>query len=205
MNKILLVAAIILAVGILGYLGSQSSDKFEHRGIMDKLHGYEGGALMADKMFDTAQFVRVHAKIPGVAPFFTESRTGALLSFPCGHCHSVPLSQLSSWGDQQVQKAHWDIHLKHAGAPVMDCFTCHNRHNLDELISLAGHSISFDRVFEMCGQCHTQAYRDWQGGAHGKSLLGWRQPRVAKTCVSCHNPHQPAIEPRWPSRLVERE
>ena len=43
---------------------------------------------------------------------------------------------------------------------------------------------------------------DWAGGAHGKRLAGWAPPRVSKTCVECHNPHQPQWDKRAPVHVA---
>lgn len=134
-------------------------------------------------------------------PFLVEARTPYLLHYECSECHSKPIDELKAEGVQGVKKAHWDVHLKHAGAAVMSCGTCHPSDNLDELKSLENHKISFDHSYQLCGQCHSSQLNDWIGGAHGKRLGGWTEPRIVKTCVGCHNPHNPAFEPRWPARL----
>lgn len=135
------------------------------------------------------------------AHFLVEARTPYLLHYECSECHSEPMDDLKSEVADGLKKAHWNIHLAHAGASVMSCGTCHPSDNLNELKSLENHKISFDHSYQLCGQCHSSQLNDWIGGAHGKRLGGWTEPRIVKTCVGCHNPHKPAFEPRWPARL----
>jgi hypothetical protein len=200
MNKLIVAAIIVVLVSVLAWLGHRSQGAFAHESLVDKLRQYEGGALMPDHQFDTADFMRVHADMEDLRSFFVPVRSTAIASFPCQNCHSIPLTEMGTAGQREKKRAHWDVQVMHAGATVMDCFTCHSKTHLDQLESLGGHPISFDRSFELCAQCHTTQYKDWLGGAHGKNLSGWLPPRVAQTCVGCHDPHKPAIESRWPSR-----
>jgi formate-dependent nitrite reductase cytochrome c552 subunit len=98
-----------------------------------------------------------------------------------------------------VKKAHWNIKLNHADATTMNCRTCHSAPETDKLTSLTGKAIDFEHSYQLCAQCHQEQKKDWSGGAHGKRLRSWAPPRVSMTCVSCHNPHSPAFEPRWPA------
>lgn len=213
MKKLITVVAIILIVGGLGYLATQSKSKFEHHGLMEEIHhndSYhsnahsEGSNSQFVSEIDTSDFLKVHSEDPKVKSFFTQFRTQDIISFPCQNCHNVPLDKIQT-KNTDSKKAHWDISLKHASGSVMNCTTCHDASNMDYLTSLSGESIPLDRSFEMCSQCHSSQYKDWVGGAHGKSVNGWKPPRVVKTCVNCHDPHKPAFEPRWPSRLNKAE
>ena len=147
---------------------------------------------------DTSLLLVVHSN---VADFFTEKRTISLTSFPCTNCHSQSLAKLQSGPAPNIRKAHWDIHLVHANESIMNCTTCHAKNDMNQLTSLTEKLITLDESYKLCGQCHSTQYKDWQGGAHGKQLNGWKPPRVAQTCVSCHNPHQPAFAKRFPARL----
>jgi len=133
--------------------------------------------------------------------FLVEAREPYMLHFSCNECHSKPLDELRSELSPTAKKAHWDIHIDHADATTMSCATCHPSDNLDELQTLEGSRVSFNHSYKVCAQCHSTQFKDWQGGAHGKRLGGWTKPRIAKTCVGCHNPHKPAFESRWPARL----
>ena len=130
--------------------------------------------------------------------FLMPDRKGQITSFPCNECHTKPLQELKEEGKK---KAHWDIKVIHADPEVMNCATCHNGNSMNNLQSLAAASIDFNHSYKLCAQCHSDQFKDWVGGAHGKNIGGWANPRVAMTCVNCHNPHQPKIVSRWPSRF----
>ena len=83
------------------------------------------------------------------------------------------------------------------GKPLA-CDTCHNQDNRDFLVTSKGSKIDLDHVYDMCGQCHFRQKKDWIGGAHGKRVVYWAGERVVKNCTSCHNPHSPRFEKRWP-------
>lgn len=145
---------------------------------------------------------KVLAELPDTdKSFYIPERSSMIKSFPCSNCHSKSLKELEKLGEEEMKKAHWNIKLKHASAEVMDCKTCHNENNLDELVSITDKSISINHSYQQCGQCHSNQYKDWQGGAHGKRLGGWAPPKVINSCVNCHNPHSPAFASKWPARL----
>ena len=122
--------------------------------------------------------------------FLIHSREATLEKFPCQRCHKLPL--------EGKPKAHWNLKLQHAADAVMNCATCHDPANLNQLKTLTNKPVSFDQSAQLCAQCHSKQASDWAGGAHGKRLIGWAPPRVSKTCVECHNPHQPQWDKRQP-------
>ena len=122
------------------------------------------------------------------------ARTGDIVKYPCSSCHDKPLEVATS-----SETPHPDIQLNHADSSILTCTSCHASDNLDSLHSLTGQAIDFDHSYQVCAQCHTQQAEDWEGGAHGKRVGGWAPPRVIETCTSCHNPHDPKLEPRWPA------
>ena len=208
MNKKIIVVVIVLVVCCLGYWGPLNSDHFAHHSLMEELeHNHtsaatERGHGLLDEI-DTTEFIRIHSKHENIKDFFVDFRTTEITSFPCQNCHDRSLDILKS-ESSEVKNAHWDIKLDHADLTVMTCITCHDADNMNMLKSIQGESISLDRSFEMCSQCHSTQYMDWEGGAHGKNLSGWNSTRVVKTCIGCHEPHKPKIESRWPSRLVSK-
>lgn len=129
-------------------------------------------------------------------PFHTLARTDQIQKYPCSTCHE---GSLKSEESSRLAEPHQDIQLNHADASVMSCTTCHAADNLDSLHTLTGTSIEFDHSYQVCSQCHSQEFEDWEGGAHGKRVGGWAPPRVIETCTSCHNPHDPAWDTRWPA------
>lgn len=132
--------------------------------------------------------------------FLIPERSSQIEGYKCSVCHTKTLPELKA-STKGNKKSHWDKTLNHASADIMNCTTCHTADNMDVLHSLTGDTILFDHSYKMCGQCHSGEFKDWQNGAHGKQLGGWAPPRVSKTCVNCHNPHDPAFKSKMPARL----
>jgi len=143
----------------------------------------------------------------GEFTFLIPERKEQIKSYACIECHSKPLEQMKS---PEITKAHWDIKLNHANSDAMNCATCHNPDNMNNLNSLTGKDIDFNRSYKLCSQCHSGQFEDWKGGAHGKKVAGWAPPRASMTCVNCHTPHSPGFELRWPvqfntQKVIERQ
>jgi hypothetical protein len=173
-----------------------------HTPLANRLKAYTDSVVYEQSSLDAMQQVKlVLAQIHDTISVLLPERTSAIRSYPCNNCHTQPLAKLSAGNKVDEKKSHWDIEIIHGNAEVMNCQTCHNTTNMNELISLTGKSILFDESYKQCRQCHTTQYADWVGGSHGKRLGGWVSPRIINTCASCHNPHKPAFESRWPSRL----
>ncbi|UTW63921.1 hypothetical protein KFE98_07225 [bacterium SCSIO 12741] len=203
MKKWIVLLVLVLMVVLIAKLAPQLSHGSGHHGSLikeiqknDEVPTYH---LEYNSRLDTSLLVRVHPKLAGVHPFYTETREDGLNSFPCSNCHSESLAELQAKPDKP-KNSHWNLSLQHASSETMECLTCHSESNLDELVTLTGKPLSINRSFELCGQCHSTQYKDWQGGAHGKQLNGWAPPRLAKTCVGCHNPHNPSFPTRLPAR-----
>lgn len=130
-----------------------------------------------------------------LASFHTLTHTDQLEKYPCSTCHEA----LSDNNLETSTEPHWDIELNHAPAEVMTCTTCHATEDLDTLRTLTDVPIEFEHSYKVCAQCHSSQYEDWIGGAHGKRIEGWAEPRVVENCVGCHNPHEPAWDIRWPA------
>ena len=171
----------------------------EYHSITDKIEAksknYHGVSLSSEAYFGDIKMLEI---TEGEHTFLIPDRKSKIKSYACTECHSKPLKELQSKG---VKKAHWNIKLKHADVNTMNCITCHNSENTDNLKSLTGNSIDFNRSYKLCSQCHTSQFQDWKGGAHGKKIGGWAPPRASMTCVNCHNPHNPKFESKWPARF----
>ena len=127
--------------------------------------------------------------------FRTETRKDKIERFKCSQCHNNKSVSVA----QAAEMAHGDIKLDHGGREKpLSCFTCHNKEQRDALETEAGVKVDMDHSYEMCAQCHFRQKKDWVGGAHGKRVAYWAGQRVVKNCVSCHNPHSPRFEKRWP-------
>ncbi len=131
--------------------------------------------------------------------FFIPERKSQIKSYACIECHSKPLTEMQK--GSELEQAHWNIKLNHANSNAMNCATCHNGNDMNNLNSLTGKSIDFNKSFKLCAQCHANQVKDWAGGAHGKNIGGWSKPRVAHNCINCHNPHAPQIASKWPVRF----
>lgn len=128
-------------------------------------------------------------------PFWTEGRKDKMERFQCSQCHNNREVKVL----RAAEVAHGDIRLVHGGKDKpLSCFTCHKKDERDFLVTEKGVKVDMDHSYRMCGQCHFRQNRDWVGGAHGKRVSYWAGKRVVKNCTSCHDPHSPRFEKRWP-------
>ena len=127
--------------------------------------------------------------------FWTETRKDKMERFTCSKCHDNKNVTVV----RAAEMAHGHIVLDHGGrTKPLSCFTCHNKDERDYLVTEAGEKVDMDHSYRMCGQCHFRQKKDWVGGAHGKRIYYWAGKRVVKNCASCHDPHSPRFEKRWP-------
>jgi hypothetical protein len=128
-------------------------------------------------------------------PFWTETRKDKMQRFECSQCHNNKSVTIVG----AAAMAHGKIVLVHGGQDKpLSCYTCHNKDERDFLVTEEGSKIDMDHSYQMCGQCHFRQKKDWVGGAHGKRISYWAGQRVIKNCTSCHDPHSPRFEKRWP-------
>ena len=171
----------------------------EYHSIIDKIEAesknYHGVSVSSDVHFGDIKMLEISED---GQTFLIPDRKGKITSYKCTECHTKPLNQMKS---ADLKKAHWDINLAHADINTMNCVTCHDSKNMDNLSSLTGKSIDFNKSYKLCSQCHTKQFTDWKGGAHGKEIGGWAPPRASMTCVNCHNPHKPGFSSKWPARF----
>ncbi|WP_298317418.1 cytochrome c3 family protein [uncultured Aquimarina sp.] len=171
----------------------------EYHSLTDKIEAesknYHGTTISSESFIGDIETIEI---TEGEHTFLIPERKSQIISYACIECHTKPLKELKG---VDLKKAHWDINLVHANDKIMNCATCHNGDDMNNLKSLTGTAIDFNRSYQLCAQCHSSQFEDWKGGAHGKNIGGWSTPRAAMTCVNCHNPHKPEIESRWPSRF----
>jgi formate-dependent nitrite reductase cytochrome c552 subunit len=138
--------------------------------------------------------VPVIIKQPG-RRFRTETRKDKMERFRCSACHNNKEVKIT----RAAETAHGDIINVHGrrGQPLA-CFACHKEDERDFLVNENGLRIDMDHSYQMCSRCHFRESRDWIGGAHGKRVAYWAGERVVRNCTSCHNPHSPRFEKRWP-------
>lgn len=200
------VITLILIVCLFA-VSCKHSGEHKYHTVIDKIEANTveyTGEISSDIYNETLKKVEV---IDGAFKFLIPERKSQIASFNCTECHSQPLDKLKEHKVGE-KAAHWNIKLNHAEAETMNCTTCHNKNDFDNLQSITSSSIDFNYSYKLCSQCHQQQFNDWKGGAHGKQLGGWAPPRVSNTCVNCHNPHSPKFEKRWPVRFntqVEKE
>lgn len=87
----------------------------------------------------------------------------------CLSCHNVQLKKHDVFGTDNNA-----------------CYVCHNSRDMMSLRFLNGTSISLDKAFLICQQCHQERYKAWEEGTHGK-------PGEKISCTECHDPHKPYI------------
>jgi len=127
--------------------------------------------------------------------FWTETRKDNVERFKCSQCHNNKEVKIA----RAAEMAHGDIALVHGGKKKpLNCFTCHKKDERDFLVTEKGLKLDMDHSYQLCGQCHFRQEKDWVGGAHGKRVSYWAGKRVVKNCTSCHDPHSPRFEKRWP-------
>ena len=184
---------------VLFLISSCKHKEEEYHSLIDKVKAesknYHGIKLSSKSYFGDTKMIEI---TEGNHTFLIPERKGKIKLYACTECHTKPLSQIKG---KDYKKAHWDIKIVHANKNAMNCVTCHNVNNMDELTSITGKGIDFNKSHNLCSQCHTQQFKDWKGGAHGKRIGGWAPPRASMTCVNCHNPHKPAFDTKWPARF----
>ncbi len=139
--------------------------------------------------------VRVNDAYQG-GGFYTRARKNEIKRFKCSACHNNQEVSIRN----AAAISHADIKINHGGKDTpLACNTCHNKNDRDFLTTAKADKIDMDHVYEMCGQCHFRQKKDWIGGAHGKRVMYWAGERVVENCTSCHDPHAPRFEKRWPA------
>ncbi len=177
---------------------SSCKNEGEYHSVSDRIAAEEvpyHGTLSSEELLAGRDLIKI---TEGDHIFLIPERKSQIKSFACIECHSKPLSQMK---EPDKTTAHWDITIKHANIETMNCASCHNPQDMNNLRSLTGSKIDFDLSYKLCAQCHNTQFKDWKGGAHGKKISGWTPPRASMTCVECHNPHDPGFSQRWPAQF----
>jgi hypothetical protein len=143
-----------------------------------------------------------HARRFGSVTLQTALRARSLDQYPCASCH---LGRKLVMADKRVTDAHQDIRPVHPEQTGALCSTCHAADDVEQLALESGKRVTLDESYRLCAQCHFTQADAWAHGAHGKRLDGWQGRRVVMACADCHDPHQPALEPRIPFRAPQLE
>jgi hypothetical protein len=84
------------------------------------------------------------------------------------------------------------------------CLDCHDAEERDSLHLSDGSLVAFEDSWQLCTQCHAKKLPDWRAGVHGKRTGHWRGPKEYRTCVVCHDPHDPPFKPIAPKPAPTR-
>lgn len=137
----------------------------------------------------------VDAQHGSAPPFVVGVRQDKLYFYPCSDCHSF-MDPNNEVRELDVEEGH-PAKLEHGDGQIW-CLSCHDSTEYGRLRDLLSEPVDFDHGYQVCSGCHAQKYRDWTYGGHGKRYANWRGERRLYSCVECHNPHQPSIQPRAP-------
>jgi hypothetical protein len=150
----------------------------------------------------TAERDAGHARRFGSVTRPTALRTLPLGQYPCSSCH---LGRKVVMARKRVADAHQNIHPVHPTQTGARCSTCHAADNVEMLALANGERTTLDESHRLCATCHFAQVDAWAAGAHGKRLNTWQGRRVVMACPDCHDPHQPALQPRIPFRAPQIE
>ncbi len=116
--------------------------------------------------------------------------------YKCSSCHTDKPVDVNLG----MELTHGNVQLEHGSeGQALTCIDCHHPDDRDYLEDKKGRKIDFDHSYQLCGQCHFRQKRDWLGGAHGKRASNWAGERVVFNCATCHDPHSPRFEKRFPA------
>ena len=127
--------------------------------------------------------------------YTVQSRSNQFEFIPCAACHAYTEPNPTP---RFLEEAPHYAEVKH-GSAQMWCTDCHAFENRDMLVTPSGELVNLDKGYVVCAQCHSDTFRDWKRGAHGKRIGNWQGDRTINSCMDCHNPHHgPGIKPRSP-------
>lgn len=104
---------------------------------------------------------------------------------------------------RKLEDPHEDKDLKH-GKGAFWCLTCHSANKRNLLHLFNGEEVKWGEAPRLCGQCHGSIYRDWQNHLHGRWVGTLDDPKPARICTGCHNPHDPVFKSVPPEPAPER-
>jgi hypothetical protein len=127
---------------------------------------------------------------------------------PCGgECHE-PNDPRTNVTVRELEEDHDEMEFSHGN---LWCLNCHDKENRDSLRLSDGSPVAFEDSWRLCTQCHAEKLPDWRAGVHGKRTGHWRGPKEYRTCVVCHDAHDPPFKsitpepvPRRPEEIIQR-
>jgi formate-dependent nitrite reductase cytochrome c552 subunit len=125
--------------------------------------------------------------------------------FPCSDCHDPDFMETDPTV-RDLEDPHDTMPTFTHGAGRLWCMDCHDAEDRDTLRLASGATLEFEEAPTLCGQCHSEQYRDWVGGAHGKRLGHWQEgkPQEVLVCANCHDAHAPQFTPIKPMPAPKR-
>ena len=147
--------ALVIAITI-SYFACDSLSQKEKKShnLLSNIKDAHNDTLSYDVSTEEAlyEIKKVLADVPGGELLYIPERHSLLKSFPCTNCHSQPLLELQKQRKPKERKAHWDIKLVHADESIMNCATCHDQNNMNQLITLTSSLLSIDHSYKLCGK-----------------------------------------------------
>jgi len=124
----------------------------------------------------------------------------SFMMYNCNACHEEDSVELEYDDDFVVimPEAHANLLAMGHGRNNRNnnCYNCHNRAKLDQLITRDGTLLGFEQAPLLCASCHGPTYRDWELGMHGRINGYWDTSAgeaLKQDCNACHDPHSPAF------------
>ncbi|MBW2528651.1 MAG: hypothetical protein JRI23_31040 [Deltaproteobacteria bacterium] len=126
---------------------------------------------------------------------------GRPVRIPCGVCHADMVEPDAAHAERTALDGfHQGVELAHGDHS--SCVACHNPPGYVDFRLASGKVVTYGNVVELCGQCHSEQWRDYRHGAHGGMTGYWDRQRGARDrnhCIDCHDPHVPAAAPMHPA------
>jgi hypothetical protein len=129
-----------------------------------------------------------------------------LSDFNCYACHEKGIPPPLRFDTNQVliiPPEHANIVMGHGSHNRNNnCYNCHDELNLEQFQTRDGRTLKLIDSTPLCGSCHGPTYRDWEGGAHGRTGGFWHRASgetTRRNCVECHDPHAPKFPGREPA------
>jgi hypothetical protein len=125
-----------------------------------------------------------------VAPVLLQSPEMDDEYLPCSDCHE---DEPTNFTRRELEDDHEDRSAEFSHGDLW-CLNCHDVDDRDQLRLSDGSPVGFDESWRLCTQCHGNKLADWRAGVHGKRTGHWWGPKEYRTCVVCHDPHDPPFE-----------
>jgi hypothetical protein len=162
--------------------------------------------------FKGVEFILIVAvALSGRAEVALEQRDPPPRANECQNCHGKNKAEYIS-KKAATHLEHQLVVAKH-GYKELACNFCHDKGNHNLLRSSAAFPATFVNPAPVCQQCHSDIYRDWQNGIHGKRVGGWKgEARIQLQCLTCHQAHSVKFKqmearkaPQRPKLGIEKE